>query len=145
MSRIKSVSWKISMIVTLAVVIVGAAIAVFMQFRIINEITEKSSLSMRHTLSYTGDECNQAFISAIYSAASLRNFAEANFDVDAFIADAEVYFDTELRTYMERFVYNIVDRSDFLSAAYFAVDPNLTGYPFVCEVYMEEGDYGIEA
>jgi len=143
MSNIKSVSWKISIIVTTAVVVVGAMIAAYMQYRIVTEIGEVSRLSMKRELSYAAEEANLAFVDAVYGAAALRSFAEANFDIDAYIADAEGYSDSGLRPYMEGFAYNIIDRSEFISAAYFAIDPDLSGRPLVNEVYLEQDDSGI--
>jgi len=143
MSNIKSVSWKISIIVTTAVVVVGAIIAAYMQYRIVTEIGEVSRLSMKRELSYAAEEANLAFVDAVYSATALRNFAEANFDIDAYVADAESYMDSGIRPYMEGFAYNIINRSEFVSAAYFAVDPDLSGRPLVNEVYLEQDDSGI--
>ena len=80
----------------------------------------------------------------IYSVASIRSFAESYFDVDAYIADPEGYFELTIRPAMEGFVYNTIARSDIISSAYLALDPNLAGRPLVNEIYMDETDQGIE-
>jgi methyl-accepting chemotaxis protein len=44
---------------------------------------------------------------------------------------------------MDGVVYNIVDNSDFITAAYFAVQPDLAGPPYVCEIFFEMTGAGI--
>jgi len=145
MTKFKRVSWKITAIVLAIVVIVAGTIAVYMQTRVINEIDKSSRLTMQLKLIEAAGESNITFTDATYSAASLRKFAEANFNVEAFIADAEKYFDSEVRPIMDGFVINIIERVDSITAAYFAVHPDLSGEPLVVEVYFEETDYGIES
>jgi len=98
---------------------------------------------MKRELSDAAEEANLAFVDAFYSVNGLKSFSESIFDIDSYIADAEGYSDTGLRPYMEGFAYNIIDGSKFISAAYFAIDPDLSGRPLVNEVYLEQDDSGI--
>jgi methyl-accepting chemotaxis protein len=43
---------------------------------------------------------------------------------------------------MDRFIGNILTRSDFVTGVYFAVQPNLAGFPLVSEIFFERDGYG---
>ena len=141
----KTLSMRIAFIIGATVIIVGASIAAYMQTRIITEIGRHSSLGLQNRLMSTAEECNNAFLDAIYSAAGLKNSVESIFSVDEYKADARNYFDSFIRPSLDGLFYNTIDRSEVIFAAYFAVHPDLAGYPIVNEVFFEDTGAGIEA
>ena len=140
----KKLSFKITFIIGLIILIVAGGIAFYMQTRIITEIGRHSELNLQYQALTSATESSAAFYDAAYKVADMRSLAEANFDVEAYRNDAENYFDNSIRSFMDGYVYNIIDRSDFITSAYFALDPDLAGYPLVNEVYLEETGSGIE-
>ena len=145
MRKFKTVSWKITIIVMTTVLIVGIAIAAYMQYRLITEMDKTARSNMRNEIARTASDTNVTFTETVFSALSLRKFAEASFNVESYKSDAVNYFDTEIRPVMDIITYNIIDRSNIITAAYFAVHPDLAGYPLVTEVNFELTDYGIES
>jgi len=141
----KRLSWKIACIVGVTVVVVAGGVAAYMESRIISEINSYSRLDLRYQLQEAVQECNLTFSGAAAETRGVKNFMEAGFDLSGYKADANGYFDVNIRPTMNSFIYNIVDRNDFISSAYFAADPNLAGYPYVCEVYFEETTSGIDS
>ncbi|MDR0198027.1 MAG: methyl-accepting chemotaxis protein [Oscillospiraceae bacterium] len=141
----KKLSLKFAFIVGTTVVIVAGAVAAYMESRIITEIGKFSRLDLRYQTLDLAEECNYAFKEAAYAVAGLRRFAEANFDTRAYQNDASAYFDDEIKTPMEGFIINTITESDFITGAYFAVHPDLAGYPLVNEVFFENTARGIQA
>ncbi|MDR0326381.1 MAG: methyl-accepting chemotaxis protein [Oscillospiraceae bacterium] len=140
----KRLHWKISAIVLAAVAIVAIPIAFYMQFVSLERVDMYSRESLKTQLFGLHGECNLAFVDAMYRVASLKDFAEACFDVDEYTKDPEGYFEETIRPIMSGFIYNIVDRSDFIAGAYFAVHPDLTGNPHVNELFFEKNEGGVE-
>jgi signal transduction histidine kinase/CheY-like chemotaxis protein/HPt (histidine-containing phosphotransfer) domain-containing protein len=138
-------TWKITFIVGSMIVLIAGTTAIYMETFILSEINTRSKLNLQHQVAGISNECNYAFSDAVYNVKSMRNFLEANFNVSGYMQNAEDYFDTYIRTVMDGFVYNIIRSSEFISAAYFAVHPDLAGYPYVCEIYFESTGSGIEA
>jgi methyl-accepting chemotaxis protein len=102
-------------------------------------------LELRHTISDTAIQSNQAFAYISQSATSLNKLAQSLFDVDEYINNAQDYFDNQIRPIMDLYVINMINNSDIITGAYFAIDPNLAGFPLVNEVFFELTDSGIEA
>jgi methyl-accepting chemotaxis protein len=141
----KKMATKIAFIVTASVVIIGGAACVYMQTRIIDEIDNHARLYLRYQLEEAAQCTDRAFSEAIYKVSSLNNFVEVSFDVDEYIDDAENYFSNITRPEASGFIHNIINRGEYISAAYFAVDPHLSGSPLVNEIYYEKIDGAIEA
>jgi len=145
MFTFKKLSWRITAIVCLAVIIVGGTLAVYSQSRIMFRIEQYSIVSLKNEVTEMVAESNLAFIDAVYKTKGVRNFVEANFDVAEYSEDPESYMEGVIRPVMNGFLYNTISRSNYISAAYFAIHPMLTGEPFACEVYFHEEDGVIEA
>ena len=140
----KKLSWKITFIIGAMILIVAGGVAAYMQTRIIAEIERYSRANFESHIIDTADKCNLAFLDTVHRSESMKIFLESNFDIAEYKADAENYFDNNIRPIMNNFVCNVIENAEFVSAAYFAVHPDLAGYPFVCEIYFEKTDDGIE-
>ena len=140
----KKLSTKITFIIGLIILIVCGSVAGYMQTRIITEIDRHSRLSLLNRTLGSLEESNIAFSESTHRVAGIKNLIEASFDVGAYKKDSENYFNNNIRAVLSGYVCSIIDQSEFISAAYFAVHPDLSGRPFVCEVYFEEGENGIE-
>ena len=140
MLKFKKLSWRITAIVCLAVIIVGGMLAVYSQTRIMFRIEQYSVVSLKNEVNYMTAECNLAFIDAIYKTKSVRNFVEANFDVSEYARDPENYLENVTRPVMNGFLYNTISRSYYISAAYFAIHPMMLGEIFEFEIYFYEED-----
>ena len=141
----KKLSRKFAFIIFAFVVVVAGIVAFYMETRIMSEIERYIHLNFRHQINDLKIQSDLAFLDAVYGVAAMKSFVEANFDVAEYQADAGGYFDNKIKATMVGFVSNIIDNSDFVWAAYFAVHPDLAGYPLVNEVYFEKSDSGIVA
>jgi signal transduction histidine kinase/CheY-like chemotaxis protein len=126
------------------IILIAGITAVYMETVLFSEINKKSRLNLQYQVAYISKECNFAFLDAVYNVESLRHLLEANFNVEEYKKNAEYYFDTQIRTVLDGFIHHIIKSSEFISGAYFAVHPDLAGYPYVCEVYFEDTEYGIQ-
>ena len=142
---IKKLSTQIAFIVTAAVILIGGAAVVFMQTRVVNEMDIRARLFLRHKLRDAADAGNAVFTESSGLVSGMRNIAEANFDTERFITEREVYFDGVIRPALDEYFINVIRGNEFISAAYFALDPDLSGVPLVLKVYFEENDGVIEA
>ena len=139
----KKLSTKITFIIGLLILIIAGSIAFYMQTRILTEIDRHSRLSLQHQALFSTDQSNVAFLDAVHAVSVTRSLVEANFDVGRYRSDGDNYFESEIRSYMNGFAYNLIDRSEFIISFYFALHPDLAGYPLVNEVYLEDTDDGI--
>ncbi|MDR0222492.1 MAG: methyl-accepting chemotaxis protein [Oscillospiraceae bacterium] len=139
----KKLSAKFAFIVGTIVVVVAGAVAFYMETRIIAEIGRFSEMDLKYRTLDLAEECNYAFKEAAYSVENVRRLAESQFDVSAYKNSAEAYFNAEVRPVMSGFIRNVVAGSEFVTGAYFAVHPDLAGYPYVCEVFFEETGNGV--
>ncbi|MCL1828265.1 MAG: methyl-accepting chemotaxis protein [Oscillospiraceae bacterium] len=145
MFSFNTISWKIALIVFSAVLAVAGSISVYMESRILSSADRYSRAELQNQIHSAVQEYNLTFTDAIYTVQSMRNFAETFFDVDEYQKDAEYYFDNTVSPIMSDFVCSVLETSGFISGAYFAVHPDLAGYPLVREVYFEETEDGVEA
>ena len=143
MQTFNRLSRKIAFIVGPVVVIIAAPIAVYMQIRILFWADRHGNETLQIKLYNAADESNRTFTDAIYNVRSMRNFAESTFIAEEYINDAENYFDTSVKPVADTFISNIVSGSDFIDGAYFAVQPHLTGRPYVGEVYFVNAADGV--
>jgi methyl-accepting chemotaxis protein len=139
--RHKKLSWKIALIIALTVFIVSGALSTIFQIRIITRINEYMEESLRNEISTKAGEHNLPFTDSIYIVKSLRNFAEANFDTDAYRRDAEGYFNREIVPIMEQFVVNTVMRSYFIDGAFFSLHHELSGNRYIGEIFVVRDGY----
>ena len=145
MFKFNKLSSQITFIIGAIILIVAGGVAVYMQTRIITEIGNYSREFFINQITGTAESCNKSFIEASFKANSIKNLAEANFDVAAYRAFPHDYFDNHIRTIMGDFIANLINNSEFIDSAYFAVDPNLAGIPLVNEVYFEDTGNGAES
>ena len=141
--EMKSIAWKIAIIVFAAVLIVAGSVTVYMETRILSYTDRYARSELKNQKFIAVQEYNLTFTDAAYVAKSIREFVETCFDVNEYKNDAENYFDESIKPLLDGFVYDVVDKSSFISSAYFAAHPNLAGYPLVNEVYYERTDEGI--
>ena len=141
--NLQKLSRKMAAFVILTTLIVAGTTAFYFESRIITLYHQYVRADLMSQVNTAIGENNTAITEAIYTTASIRSLAETAFDVNEYRLDAEGYFETITAEVMGDFVYNIIDRSDFLMAAYFAVHPDLAGRPLVREVYFEASDYGV--
>ncbi|MCL2035864.1 MAG: methyl-accepting chemotaxis protein [Oscillospiraceae bacterium] len=134
----KKMATKIAFLVTASVVIVGGAACAYMQTRIITEIDNHARLYLQYQLKSSAEVSEDAFNDAMYKVHALNDFAEVVFEPNLYISNPENYFDNVVRDEMNDYISNMVRKSRYISAAYFAVDPNLAGSPLVNEVYFEQ-------
>jgi len=144
MFNFKKLSWKIALIVGVTVVVVTGAIAAYMQNQILSEIDRNTQLHLQLQLQDAAEKCDLTLLEAVSGVAGMKKLAEVSFVIDEYTADAESYFNNEVKTIMSGYLYNIVDRNPFFTASYLSIDPDLAGYPYVCELYFEETGDGIE-
>ncbi|MCL2662241.1 MAG: methyl-accepting chemotaxis protein [Oscillospiraceae bacterium] len=142
--KFKKLSTQITFLVGTIILIVAGGVAGYMQTRIITEIGRHSNLSLQYKIADIAEESTAAFFDAVYRSGAIRKLAESIFDVDEYKRDAENYFDTHIRPVMSGFVRGTIENSDFIDAAYFAVHPNLAGFPLVQEIFFEDDGYSIE-
>ena len=131
----KKLSWKISFVVCLSVFIVGLSLAIYMQTRIIHWEGQYSRGNLIIKTSEMAAVCDMEFSDAIAGTKSVRALGEAVFDPDEYRKDPENYMDGHIRPIMDGFIYSLIDRSDYISAAFFTIHPDLAGFPFVNEIY----------
>ena len=141
----KKLSQKFAFIIVAFVLVVAGIVALYMETRIMSEMQRFTNLNLRHQISAMQMQSELEFADAVYGVSSMKSFVEANFDVSEYQMDAERYFGDALKAPMGGFVSNIIANSDFIQAAYFAVHPDLAGYPLVNEVYFEKTDSGIDS
>ena len=140
----KRLSTKITFMIGAMVIIVAGGIAGYMQTRILTEIGRHTDLSLQFQAREMAEECNLAFVDAVYRVGSLRNLAASSLDVGAYINDPEGYLHDSLYESLGGYMHSMISASDYLSATYMTLDPNLAGYPFVGELYYAETDDGVE-
>ena len=143
--RSKKLSWKIAIIVVTVTFIVGMSLAIYFEMRVISLIGHNSRIEMQLQTNDAAAECDNIFTDTFYRVANLRNLAESVFKVDEYKIDAVNYFDNDVRAAMDRFVYNTVKNAEHITAAYFAVHPDLAGFPLVREVYFEKTESGVNS
>jgi methyl-accepting chemotaxis protein len=114
-----------------------------MQIRMMFRIEQYSKESLKNQIHELAEESNLGFIDAIYKVASMRDLAESIFDADEYRQDTENYFYNTVRPLMDGFVHNIIDKSLFVTAAYFVVHPDFADSPYVFDIYFEETAAGI--
>ena len=137
MFNIKKLSWKIAIIVVVAVLVVGGAVSFYFEMRVTGLIDLRSNLNIDYQAAQAAAVCNDVFSDAYYRVGGIRNLAESCFSVDEYKNDAETYFANQFDPLMSSFVYNTVRNNDNIFAAYFAVQPDLAGYPLVNEIFYE--------
>ena len=140
--KFKKLSTQIAFIVTASVVIIGGIAVIYMQSRIVEEIENNSRLIVRYNLIEAAEVLDIDFAEAANKVRSMRNIAETYFSPELYMADPHNYFNNSLRLVLDDFIHSVVRDNFSISAAYFAVDPDLAGFPLVNEIFFEE-DGGI--
>ncbi|MCL2253292.1 MAG: methyl-accepting chemotaxis protein [Lachnospiraceae bacterium] len=141
--KFKKLSWQLTFIISIFIITVTALIAIYMQKRIIDEIGKVSHLNLQYKMTEAAKQTDALFVEAMQQVNAAQNFAEATFDLAEYQKDADTYFTTQMKPVMTSFFEQLINGSDMVVSAYFALHPDLAGYPYVCEIYLEEGDYGI--
>jgi methyl-accepting chemotaxis protein len=136
----KKLSTKITAFVMATVILVAGCVAAYMQMRIMSRTDQYSREKLSNQTFDMAGRIDSSFIDAVHKTESLRSLAESLFDANELRADPQGYIDSFVSPVMGGFVYNIIDRSDYITAAYFALHPDLAGVPFVCEIYYSEED-----
>lgn len=142
--KFKKLSWKIAVIIGVIVVGLAGAVAVFMQSRIAAEIEEKADLLLRLQLHEVAAESNAALMEAQHGVESIMIFIESNFDLDEYMSDSYEYFYGDMNAIIGRFLYYVIDTSESIFAAYFAVHPDIAGEQRVDEIFYEDLGHAIE-
>jgi methyl-accepting chemotaxis protein len=125
---------KIMMIIGIFVIVVTGTVAVYMQFRIIEEIDRHSRLDLQYQLLELEEEINLTFFETVHKVDALRNLITIYFDMDAFGRDSYGYMH-EFNERLGEYFYNMVRDSEHLAAAFFTINPALTDFTFVAEIY----------
>jgi len=136
-------SWKITIIVGVAVAIVAGSLSVYLQSRVMYHAGNYSRENLIREVSRMVEESNSAFTSAIYRTQSMRLLGESIFNVEAFRRSPQDFFDNTMRKHMDGFVVSVIENSAHVSAAYFSPHPDLAGFPFVVEIYFKDTNEGI--
>jgi len=139
----KKLSWKIALIVGVAVAIVAGSLSIYLQSRVMHHAGNFSQENLIREVNSMAEESNNAFTSATFGARSMRLFGESIFDLEAFKRNPQDFFDSVMRRYMDDFVVSVIENSPNVSAAYFSPHPDLAGFPFVVEIYFADSDEGI--
>jgi len=143
MFNIKKLSWKIAIIVVCAVLIVGGAISIYFEARVIGLLDRYENMDLQNKTEKAAVLCDLVFTDAVYRVTDLRSLAESSFNLNEFKENADEYFSNYSTTVIDNFIYNTVNSDDYIFASYFAVHPDLAGFPFVGEVFYEESDNGV--
>jgi methyl-accepting chemotaxis protein len=85
------------------------------------------------------------FLEATYKVSNIRAFIESNFIIREYMEHPQIYFDNSIKPVMNNFIYDAVNRTDLIRAAFFTLDPNLAGFPLVNEIFFENTEAGIIA
>ena len=139
----KRLSMKITFMIGATVIIVAGGIAGYMQTRIISEIDRHTKLSLQYQVREMAEESGLAFVDAFYRVESLKNLAVSRFEVEAYKNDPEGYIYGSLHENLSGFMYSMIDTSEYISAAYLSLDPDLTTSHYVGEIYYAHTDDGI--
>jgi len=142
MLKFKRLSVKIAFIVCLTVVIVAGAVAAYMEYRIASELHNGSEYYLRNRLFESASDIDVVFSKSAEKSEGMRILAESNIDVAAFKANPEGYYESGIKPALAHYIHNVVEQNPFVTAAYFAMEPNLSGKPYVCEVYYVEDENG---
>jgi len=143
MFPIKKLSVKIAFMLGIIILIVTGLVAVYMQTRIIEEIDSRSRLELRYQLLILEEEVNLTFAETVHNVHSLRNLVSLYFDMDDYLQDPDsyiLYFNDRLGS----FFYSMINYSDFISTAYFTLNPALVDSVYMSEIYYYQGEDGIE-
>jgi methyl-accepting chemotaxis protein len=140
--KFKKLSTKIAFFVCISTFIVAGFTAGLGQTRVIMRIGQYQQEFFRNEISTKVSDYNLPFTEAVYITRSLRNFAEANFDLAAYQADPEGYFANRIEPIMQQFVINTVVNADFINGAYFSVAPQFSGSRFIGEIFIESDGFG---
>ena len=141
--NIKKISWKVAAIVVASVLVVAGAVSIYYQVRTIALINSNSVLMLQQKTNNAADTCNAVFTNALYRVGDMRNMVESGFKIDKYKNGAESYFNDEIKSIMDTFIFNTTNSADYIQAAYFALDPDLAGFPLVSEIFYNKTDGGI--
>ncbi|MCL2013641.1 MAG: methyl-accepting chemotaxis protein [Oscillospiraceae bacterium] len=131
----KKLSGKITFIIGVTVVIVAGMIAVYMQSRIITEIGRYAKTELQLQSREISEKSALAFVDAIYKVEGLRNLAETSIDVREYKNNAARYITGYLNENIGSFIHGMLNNSEYLSAAYLSFHPDLSGAPYVGEIF----------
>jgi methyl-accepting chemotaxis protein len=137
---LKTFAGKFAMIIAAFVVIITGVVAAYMQTRIIAEVDKQADLNFQYQALKITDEAAMSFSAASTSVENIKNYAESIFQLDEYKNDPEGYIDSQVRPFIGEFITNILASSDIISGGYFVLHPDLSGQPFVCEIfYVKDG------
>ncbi|MDR2571278.1 MAG: methyl-accepting chemotaxis protein [Oscillospiraceae bacterium] len=135
----KRLSWKIAIIILTTVIIVSAPLAAYMQSRTMFRIDQYSRESLKNQINALVEDSELAFAESVFKTSAINSFVEANFCIETYKQNPQEHFDY-IESFLEGFIYVLLERATYISAAYFAVDPDLAGFPLVNEVFLEIED-----
>ena len=141
----KKISSKIIISMTICCFIVVLIVSSVMMVSLIHQITDYGDLFVEHQAVDAAKNFNSVFADAMLKAEGIQQFAQSAFHLNEYIEDADTYMDSTFRPIINDFVMAAIDHTPVVKGAYFCVDPNITGKPYVCEVFFVESEDGIEA
>lgn len=143
--KFKKLSWQLTFIIGTLIILVAGSIAGYMQTVILGEINRHSQLNLSNKLNETAMESNELFMEAVFCVGAIRGYAEAIIDIGKYQRDTVSYFNEDMKPGITALIDSLIRNSPVVEAAYFALHPDLAGFPYVCDIYLvSEGDEIIE-
>jgi len=130
----KKLSMKITFIIGAIILIVAGGVSVYMQTRIISEISRHSRLLFQYKALELEEQTSLAFVDAVHKVESLRSLASTAIDINEYRENPSTHIEY-LNDRMGGFIHNMLNASDYISAAYFSLHPDLAGFPYVGDIY----------